>query len=91
MVAAGRAALAPSGRRAALLEVESPGAVARCTFRAPPAPWPSVPVGREVGGLSQGHGDGHPLVALPLTQPSLTPPLGGSHSSVCAMHRHDDH
>ena len=41
--------------------------------------------------FSQGHGDGHPLVAKPLTEPSLSPPLcvrglyiaTGQYSSFC--------
>ena len=32
--------------------------------------------------FSQGHGDGHPLVAKPLTEPSHPPPLCGARSSV---------
>ena len=37
------------------------------------SPWSGV-----VRSFSQGHSDGHPLVAMPLTEPSLAPLLGGS-------------
>ena len=37
------------------------------------SPWGCV-----VSFLGQDHSDGHPLEATPLTEPSLTPPLGGS-------------
>ena len=37
------------------------------------SPWSGV-----VRSFSQGHSDGHPLVAMPLTEPSLPPPHGGS-------------
>ena len=56
-------------------EVESCGAVARCTSRAPPPPGPWLsPWCGVVRGSSHDHGDGHPLVAMPLTEPSLSPP-----------------
>ena len=41
-------------------------------------------------GFSQDHGDGHPLVAMPLTEPSLSPPQCGARCSF-AMHQHVDH
>ena len=76
-------------------EVESSVAVARCTSRAPPPSWALAVFGPRGGGVvrsfSQGHSDGHPLVAMPLTEPSLSPPHCGARSSVFAMHQHVDH
>ena len=50
------------------------------------SPWGGV-----VRSFSQGHSDGHPLVAMPLTEPSLSSPHCGARSSVFAMHQHVDH
>ena len=49
------------------------------------------PRGGGVRGFSQGHGDGHPLVAVPLTKPPLSPPQCRARSSVFAVHQHVDH
>ena len=45
----------------------------------PPGPGHALsPWGGVVLTLGQGHSDGHPLVAKPLTEPSLSPPLRGA-------------
>ena len=50
------------------------------------SPWSGV-----VRCFSQGQGDCHPLVAMLLTEPSLSPPQCGASNSVFAMHQHVDH
>ena len=87
-----RPAAGPARLPTASPEVETSGTVVRCTSRAPPPPhWPwlsSVALGGVVGSFSQGHADGHLLVAMPLAEPSLSPPLDGSRSCVFNI-RHD--
>ena len=67
---------------AASREVEAPVTVARRAALAPPPPW-SLPYSVLCGLRGEySRPAGHPLVAKPLTGPSLTPPLGGT--SVCS-------
>ena len=47
------------------------------------SPWGGV-----VCSFSQGHSDGHPLVAMPLTEPSLSPPRCGARSDANSHGRH---
>ena len=50
--------------------------------------WLRSPWGGVVRNFSQDHGDGHPLVAMPLTEPSLSPPHCGARSDANSHVRH---